>query len=273
MNQSLANSNEQAAALAFGSQAPVFDRLYGNDTIIAYKRMRVRMHMEQFINGRSQLLELNAGTGEDAIYFASKGHSIHATDIAQPMLDQLQEKKKQTTWADRISTEQCSFTALDTLQQRGPYDHVYSNFAGLNCTQHLDQVIQSMGSLVKKGGYITLVLLPSFCLWETMLLFRGKFRTAFRRFTGKKGAAAKVEQKGFRCWYYAPSLVKKMAAKEFIYIRHEGLCSLVPPSYMEGFAENHPRLYQWLVKKENRNGGKRPWRNWGDYYIITFRKK
>jgi hypothetical protein len=53
----------------------------------------------------------------------------------------------------------------------------------------------------------------------------------------------------------------------------EGLCTLVPPSYIEGFAEKHPRIYRILQGCEDRWKGKWPWKYLGDYYIITLRKK
>ncbi|MGZ5220420.1 MAG: hypothetical protein ACXWC7_10085, partial [Chitinophagaceae bacterium] len=53
----------------------------------------------------------------------------------------------------------------------------------------------------------------------------------------------------------------------------EGLCTIVPPSYLQGFAEKHPKIYQSLVKKENKWKAYWPWTTIGDYYIITLRKK
>ena len=109
---------------------------------------------------------------------------------------------------DKVTTELCSFTALDTLRERGPYDLIFSNFAGLNCTGELDRVLRSFAPLLKPGGQVSLVILPGFCLWETLMLFRGKFRTAFRRLlSGRRGARSHVEGHYFRCWYYSPSYV------------------------------------------------------------------
>jgi hypothetical protein len=61
--------------------------------------------------------------------------------------------------------------------------------------------------------------------------------------------------------------------KEFELLGLEGLCTMVPPSYIEHFAEKRPRLYAWLRGLEDRWKGSWPWRAIGDYYIISFRKK
>jgi ubiquinone/menaquinone biosynthesis C-methylase UbiE len=264
---------EQDAAAAFSKQAPVFDQLYGDGTIIAYKRKRVRDHVQQFIPANADILELNAGTGEDAIYFAQLGHHVHATDISPGMQEILVNKVGQADLNNNITHELCSFTELENLSRSGPYDFIFSNFAGLNCTAHLDKVLSSFSHLLKPGGLVTLVVLPKFCWWEFLLLLKGKFRTAFRRFSGSKGAKAHIEGEHFRCWYYNPSFIKKKLKHDFEVVSIEGLCTFVPPSYIEHFPEKHPRLYNYFVKKENRWKRSWPWRSTGDYYIITMQKK
>jgi ubiquinone/menaquinone biosynthesis C-methylase UbiE len=261
------------AADAFNKQAGVFDALYGPDLIVQYKRKRVREHVSRFLQPQSHILELNAGTGEDATWFASQGHRVHATDIAENMLAILEKKSREQGLAQNITTELCSFTDLDNLRNRGPYDYIFSNFAGLNCTNKLNKVLAAFSSLLKPGGYATLVILPPFCLWEFLLLFKGKFRTAFRRFSGKKGTKAHIEGEYFRCWYYSPSYIRRHLQNSFEQSALEGLCTFVPPSYIEKFAEKHPRWFSRLVKWEEKRKRKWPWRNWGDYYIISLRKK
>lgn len=264
---------EQAAATAFSKQAPHFDKLYNDNNIIQYKRKRVREHVAKFLTPRSSILELNAGTGEDAIYFARHGHSVHATDISAGMQELAIKKIKESQLDRAVSFEFCSFTALDGLHNKGPYDLIFSDFAGLNCTAELDKVLDSFTGLLKPGGFITLVILPRFCLWEFLLLFKGKFKTAFRRFSGSKGTKAKIDGEYFRCWYYDPSYIRKHLKNSFDVVALEGLCSLVPPSYIENFMEKYPRLYRFLEKKENSWKSKWPWKTIGDYYIITLQKK
>jgi ubiquinone/menaquinone biosynthesis C-methylase UbiE len=265
--------HEQAAATAFSKQAPHFDLLYNDNTIIQYKRKRVREHVEKFLHPGSSILELNAGTGEDAVHFARQGHTVHATDIAAGMQEVAIKKIKETKTEHAVSFELCSFTELDGLHNKGPYDLIFSNFAGLNCTSELKKVLGLFNDLLKPGGLITLVILPRFCLWEFLLLFKGKFKTAFRRFSGRKGTKAKIDGEYFHCWYYNPSFIRRHLKNSFDVVALEGLCTLVPPSYIENFAEDHPRLYRFLEKKENKWKSKWPWKVVGDYYIITLQKK
>jgi ubiquinone/menaquinone biosynthesis C-methylase UbiE len=267
------NLNEQQAAKAFSKQALIFDEYDAGNTIVQYKRQRVRDHVVRYLPPHSSVLELNAGTGLDAIYFSGEGHRVHATDIAEGMQAKLREKVKSLGLTDRITTELCSFTELETLQRKGPYDLIFSNFAGLNCTPELDKVLQSFDALLRPGGQVTLVILPGFSLWETLLVFKGKFRTAFRRTFSRHGTTAHVEGHYFKCWYYSPSYVVRKLGQAFDLLSVEGLCTIVPPSYIEHFAERHPVLYRWLRDREDRWKERWPWKYIGDYYIISLRKK
>ena len=266
-------ANELCAAHAFSMQAPVFDKLYAGNTIVKYKRQRVRAHLEQLLSPGSHILELNAGTGDDAIYLAQQGHYVHATDIAAGMQEQLVQKVKQYDVNAFVSNELCSYTALSTLKNRGPYDCIFSNFAGLNCTGDLDSVLSSFYKLLRPGGIVVLVMLPKFCVWEALLVFKGKFKTATRRFFSAGGRSAKIDGAAFTCWYYSPRYIKRQVKQQYNLLALEGLCTFVPPSYIEHFAERYPVLFAFLCKLENRYKKSWPWKNIGDYYIISFQRK
>jgi ubiquinone/menaquinone biosynthesis C-methylase UbiE len=270
MNLLSEHINELRTAEAFTRQSFVFDQEFGNDTIIRYKRKRVREHVLKFSHPGEKILELNCGTGEDAMFFSQQGFNVHATDISTGMLSKMKEKILGSQLA--ITNECCSYTELAFLQNRGPYNLIFSNFGGLNCTGELKQVLESFDALLLPGGRVTLVIISRFCLWETLLLFKGKIKTAFRRFFSNRGRKARVEGRDFSCWYYSPSMVIK-AMKNYEPVSIEGLCIFVPPSYIRGFAEKHSGLFRFLVKIEQKLKSSWPWRNAGDYFIITLKKK
>jgi ubiquinone/menaquinone biosynthesis C-methylase UbiE len=265
--------NELKASEAFTKQSKVFDNLYGDDQIIQYKRQRVREHILKYARQNSSMLELNCGTGEDALFFAGKGFKVHATDISSGMLDELKKKIGEKNFENSISIEQCSFTELELLQAKQSFDYIYSNFGGLNCTKELEKVLRAFEKLLAPGGVVTLVIISKFCLWETLLLFRGKFKTAFRRLFATRGRRAHVEGSFFKCWYYSPSFIKSRLQDQYELLSLEGLCTIVPPSYIEKFAEKHPRWFRFLSEKEDKLKDKWPWNRMGDYFIISLRKK
>jgi ubiquinone/menaquinone biosynthesis C-methylase UbiE len=267
------NTSEQKTALAFTSQSAIFDVTSSQNTVIQYKRLRVRQHVKAYLSPNSRILELNSGTGEDAIWFAKNECQVHATDISAGMMQVLIQKIKNENLEKSVTYEFCSFTELDNLSDPGPYDVIFSNFAGLNCTGELFKALSAFDKLLKPGGMATIVMLPPVCLWEILLLFRGKYRTAFRRLFSKKGAAARVEGHEITCWYYHPSHIISALKTGFDVFALEGLCTLVPPSYIQDFPEKYPRLYKILENKEDRLKNKWPWKFIGDYFILSLKKK
>ena len=265
--------NEQLAAHAFSKQAIVFDELYGANTIVQYKRLRVRQSLLSHLRPASRILELNAGTGDDAIYLAQSGHSVHATDIAAGMQEQLVKKVITSGLQSKVTNELCSYTCLEQLQAKGPYDCIFSNFAGLNCTGDLTAVLDSFHELLQPNGVVVLVMLPGFCLWETLLVFKGKFKTAMRRFFSRSGRIANIDGAAFTCWYYSPKFITRHLRDQFTVLGIEGLCTIVPPSYIEHFAEKHPSSFSFLRKMEDRYKTRWPWKYIGDYFILVLKKK
>lgn len=176
MSEPVHTINEQAVAEAFSKQAPIFDKLYSEDSIIQYKRKRVRDHLLKWLKPNSSILELNAGTGEDAVFLAQHGHTVHATDISDAMQTMLKEKVKLHGLQMNISNEICTYTELENLSDRGPYDCIFSNFAGLNCTNELSKVLCSFNDLLKPGGLVTLVILPEFCLGNSSCFSEGNLK-------------------------------------------------------------------------------------------------
>ena len=273
MNTPVSHIHEQKVATAFTRQSDFFDELYSSNSIIQYKRIRVREVLLRYLKPSSDILELNAGTGEDAIFLAGQGHRIHATDISSGMQDKLGKKATLHGFTRSITQEICSFTALDGLKNKGPFDCIFSNFAGLNCTGSLNRVLEEFHDLIRPGGIVVLVMLPRFCLWESLLFLKGKFKAASRRFFSSKGRKANIDGVSFTCWYYSPGYVKNQLQEKFNLLEVEGLCSLVPPSYIEKFPEKYPKTYGYLCRAEDRVKNKWPWKFIGDYYIISFRKK
>ena len=273
MHNQISHSYEDQVAKAFSSQSAIFDKLYEEDLIIQYKRERVRAHLLKLLKQGSTILELNAGTGEDAVYLAERGFPVHAIDISPGMQRELEKKITDRNLSGSVTYEKCSFTKLEELKNKGPYDCIFSNFAGLNCTGDLKKVLGSFEPLLNPEGIVVLVILPGFCLWEILFLLRGKFKTATRRFFSSKGRLAFVEGIPFLCWYYSPGFLKQFVRDKYFQFETEGLCTIVPPSYVEKFAEKHRLWFRRLSALENRFKNRWPWKNIGDYYIISFRKK
>lgn len=254
---------------AFSRQSTVFDAIDDANSIIGWMRERVRKEVLHYIKPSSSILELNCGTGIDSIFFAKRGHHVTATDNAGGMLAALDAKVDTLQLQQYITTKKCSFNNLEQIE--GQFDYVFSNFGGLNCTDKLDKVLDDITRLLKPGGYFTLVIMPKVCPWEILTLFKGYFKTAFRRF-GSKGTSAHLEGVHFQCYYYAPSFITRHLRGKFTLSSLKGLSIVVPPPYIEGFMEKRPELFRRLEKIENSIWAMRPFNGWADHYMITMQK-
>ncbi|MEO8399865.1 MAG: class I SAM-dependent methyltransferase [Ignavibacteriaceae bacterium] len=252
---------------AFSRQSINYDLYEEENIILAEMRKRVRDHLLRYLNKDDRILELNAGTGLDATFFAGKGFQVHATDFSPGMILQIKNKIKKNNLFEKISVQQCSFTNLDEIKT-GPFDYIFSNFGGLNCIPNLREVTKIFPKLLKPGGKITLVLMPKISPWELALMFKGNFKTAFRRFSSKQ-PNAKIEGIKFISYYHSPHKVIKSLDKRFKILKIVGLSSLAPPPFVKNLPFQHPDFYRFLQKLDYQFSHLPLLNRWADHYIIT----
>ena len=204
-------SNIEHSSEAFSAQAVHFDSDEESNWILKWMRKQVYSHEEEFLQPHKM------------------GHSVFAIDNASGMLDQLQKKISAYHFEDRIGYARCSFTQLQTLPLPAErFDHVFSNFGGLNCIPNLKEVIDQLPRLLKPGATITFVIMPRVCPWEIIQFFKGKVRLAFRRFSSS-GTAASIDGHRFIVYYHSPAQVIRSFDDRFTLVKLRGLASLSPP--------------------------------------------
>lgn len=266
-----ASRQEILVSDAFSRQSSVFDQIDESNSLLTWIRDRVRKEVLRHILPNASMLELNSGTGLDAVFFAQNGHKVLATDNADGMLQVLSEKIKALSLENNLSCRKCSFNNLEQLGDT-QFDYVFSNFGGLNCTDNLAKVIQDIDRLLRPGGHFTLVIMPPFCPWEMLTVFKGYFKTAFRRFK-KKGAPSHLEGVYFNSYYYTPSYVLDNVGSNYKLRSLKGLSAIMPPPFIEHFRERNPRLFSMLEWLENKLWDKRPFNRWCDHFMITMQKQ
>lgn len=258
-----------AVAAAFSRQSKNFDAYEESNLILQWMRSVVHQHVLSFIRPGDRILELNAGTGIDAMFFAQHGVYVHATDIASGMIEQLREKTARLNLQKYITIEERSFTNLEGLPLQ-PFNHIFSNFGGLNCVEDPGVVIQQFHRLLKPGGTVTLVVMPPVCPWEIAGMFKGNFRRAFRRMK-RNGTSAHVEGVYFTAYYFTPARLIKMFGKKYRLLSLRGLGSFVPPPCFEKFPRRFPNIFDILKKLEQRFSQRIPFNRWADHFILTMR--
>lgn len=262
---------EQAVSGAFSAQSPKFDTITTTNPMEVIFRDIVRGHVCRYIKHGQRMLELNCGTGLDAVFFAEKGLLVHATDNAEGMLAQLSAKVKAAHMEDRISWQKCSYNHLE-LVERKTFDHVFSNFGGLNCTDDLQSVVKQLNQYLHPGSMVHFVLIAPVCPWEWLTIFKGKYQFAFRRLR-KGGVKSHLEGHYFTTYYYQPHSVRAMFGKGYELAALRSLGCLMPPTFNDYFPAKRPHLFNALKKMELAVNTSWPFNRFGDLYIISLTKR
>src|SRR5215216_4370820 len=256
-------------AEAFSRTAEKYDSFAGDHPHLDRMRNKVYSHVIRHVPHGAHILELNAGTGADAVQLAQRGYFIHATDIAPGMLNRLQEKVDALRLGDVVTIEERSFLSLKDIPG-APFDAIFSDLGGLNCIPDLTPVILQLPNVLKVGGTVSWVLMPHVCLWEMAEVFRGNFSLAFRRFSAGR-VQANLEGLNFGVYYFSPGQVVQWFGDDFELLALEGLSVITPTAESKNFAKLHPRLYRILRQLDDKLSPLWPWYGWGDFYILTMR--
>lgn len=252
---------------AFSRQAASYDQYEMDHPILQWMRTQVRDHAMSFVRSGDRILDLNAGTGLDSVFFAENECYVHAIDISSGMIAELRKKISSQNLGDRISSQICSITELKTIDF-GPFDFVFSNFGGMNCVPDLQIIAKEIPRLLKPHGFFTMVLMPPVCPWELGLVFRGKLKTAIRRLR-RHGTLSHVEGIHFMAHYFTPGKVLKAFGPGFRKVKLQGLASLSPPPYMKNFSKRNRWIYDKLADLDRRIGEIPPFNRWADHFILT----
>jgi ubiquinone/menaquinone biosynthesis C-methylase UbiE len=236
-------------AVPFDHIAPTYDAAFTNSIIGQLQRKRVWTYIESVMPQLKgfEMLELNCGTGEDAVLFGERGFNIVATDISAEMLKVTQKKAEQFSMQHRISSHYLDLESFNETLFDKKFDLVFSNFGGLNCInpESFKKLLDSLPYILKPGGRFIGVIMPRFCAWETIFfLLRLQFKKAFRRFTAKE-VVTDLQGITMKTWYYNPSQIREWSREKFKLVSTKPVGIALPPSYLEKFFSLKKR---WLLR-------------------------
>lgn len=261
----------------FDHIATAYDSVFTRSAIGQLQRKRVWKYIEDIIPELHgfEMLELNCGTGEDALLFGERGFNIVATDISQEMLKVTQKKAEQFSMQHRISSRYLDLESFDETLFDKKFDLVFSNFGGLNCVNpnSLKLLLEKLPSILNPGGRFVGVIMPKFCAWETVFFaMRLQFKRAFRRLTSKE-VISNLHGVDLKTWYYNPSQVKRWSQDKFKLVTIKPIGVALPPSYLENFFTFRRRLLLRLNSFEKKLSASSLFSGMADHFIIDLQLK
>jgi ubiquinone/menaquinone biosynthesis C-methylase UbiE len=258
---------------SFNKIADAFDEQDRANPIIGWMRSIVHdTYLKHFKVGDS-LLELNSGTGIDAVYMAEHGFNIYATDISTKMQSYLLAKiETQNELKNKITARLYSFNEIDKVDKNN-FDGVISNFGGLNCINDFNKLRDDIANRTKTGAYFIAAVMNKICPWE-MLYYSLKlnFKKAFRRFN-KEGIDGAIDDETVKTFYFTP---KEFGNKFKPYFKIKKIYTLglyTPSPYMYGIYNRIELLVKLWMKIDELLKGFFPFNRFGDHFILVMERK
>jgi SAM-dependent methyltransferase len=265
-------------ALAFDSVAPTYDGPQGNNHLIQRMRDIVWRQIDALLPAvPAEMIDLGCGTGIDAQHFAELGHHVVATDWSPAMVERA-AARADVVGPGTITAVHAGSQELDLLapQHEGRFHMAYSNFGPLNCVPDLGVTAQSLGALMRPGGYALFTVIGRWCPWEMAHYTRTRrWQRATVRF---EKDITPVGMNGGTIWtrYHTP----REFAREWIgsegrweLVRYEGLSTFVPPPYLTSMSEHHPAAFERMAQLDARTAAWPVLRSMGDHFLIVLRRR
>jgi ubiquinone/menaquinone biosynthesis C-methylase UbiE len=266
----IASHAAQSAAHPFDAVAPTYDEWFEQSTITQAIRKIVHTSCAKYFHSGDHVLELNCGTGTDALFLTSIGIRVTATDASPSMIERARSKLSGQLASGLAEVEVMEFGEVQSLREHD-FDGVFSNFGGLNCAREPERVLHDVALRLKPDGVFIACLMNRRCAWEMMSFFlRGKFREAGRR---RRQAAVKVGQATVPVTYYTPRSFSGLMSEYFIVEEIYGLNILSPGPNSRAFVAGFPGITKFLLGADRLVRGLPPFSGLGDHFVVVGRRR
>jgi len=253
--------------MAFESLAWKYDDLFSRSRIGTQRGTVWDVLADTFRPGDT-ILVLNCSTREEEIFLAMLGVSDVACGAAEGMVHTGRNQRQPDA---PMQLDLAPAEHLMMIRPGALFDGVLSNFSGLNSVADLNRTARDLASMVSMGAPVILCLSTRFCLSETLwFLLHGKFRKAFRRYSGI--ATLKVGNSTTKIRYPGLRKVRKLFSPSFIMRSCTGIGIAVPPSYLEPVFRKYSRVLRLLRRIDNGIAHLPLLRTIGDHILVCFER-
>jgi 2-polyprenyl-3-methyl-5-hydroxy-6-metoxy-1,4-benzoquinol methylase len=264
--------NTSANHSAFDGIAPAYDSIFTQTSVMRAQRWIVWKVVQKTFQPGSRILEINCGTGEDAVFMARMGLSVLACDASKGMIEVAQRRKAFEGGDLPINFRTLPTERIRSVAELGLFDGVFSNFSGLNFVRDLGQVAKDLAALTRPRARLLLCVASRICLSETLwFAAQLQMKRAARRFSGF--GIEPVGDAQIEVWYRTVQNIRRQFAPFFrLYdVRAVGLS--VPPYYFEPWAKKHPMGMRMAATFDRAFQRVPLLRAMGDHVLLAFEKR
>jgi len=250
---------------AFDALAGTYDETFTSVSIAALMRQAVWRRADTVFRPGSTVLEMNCGTGEDAVHLAMRGVRVVATDISPEMVRVASEKAAARGMSDLVETAQLAWEDLDSLPEAS-FDGVLSDFGGLNCVRDFTSVATALAKRLKPGSPVLLCVMGPVAIWEWLWFgIRLPPSKAVRRLRPN------AQWRGIPLRYPSPFTLGRAFSGGFRVKRVSAIGVLLPPC-LESIAPRWPRVITALNRCERRFEAVPPLPWMADHYLLELER-
>lgn len=257
----------------FDAVAARYDETFTSSLIGQAQRAGVWSELVKTFRPGDRILEIGCGTGIDACFVAERGVQVVACDASPQMIEvatrRIQERQLQKLVRPRVLRAE----DISTLPSDELFDGAFSNFGALNCVEDLRDVARGLASMLKPGAHVLLCWMGPYCLWEMIwYLAHGNNDKAFRRLH-RAGVTARIADRvSLRVHYPSVTSLARTFAPEFRLRSIKGIGVAVPPSYLDPWAERHPRLLKLGEQIDSYIARSPGFRSLGDHVLVRLER-
>lgn len=261
-----------SAQAYWDSAANTYEQDFSGTVIGKTRRAAVWRELLRVFQPGQRVLELNCGTGIDAVFLAQRGIRVLACDIAPRMIELARQRVADTNLQESISLHILPNENLSALRNEPPFDGAFSNFSGLNCVEDLSTVANDLASLLKPGAHAVFSLMGRFVPWEVAwFLAHGNAKSAFRRLSN--AAASSRELSTVKIQHPSVKDLEHLFAPSFRLLRWKGVGITVPPTYLERWARRFPAVIHALAGLDRAIERVPGLRNMADCVVLEFERQ
>jgi SAM-dependent methyltransferase len=225
--------------------AETYDQIFPETLIGRAQRDAVWRKLERVFESGQRILELNCGTGIDAVHLAQRGIQVLACDLSPRMIELATGRSVAANVANLAAFRVMPTEDIAQLAEQGPFDGAFSNFSGLNCVEDLSLVAHSLAQLLGPGAKALICMVGRIAPWEiAWYLGHGEARKAMRRLRPFR------EDPRVQANYPSVRAIARAFAPGFQLRSWQGIGVAVPPSCMEPWACRFPKLLNCLAQAD-----------------------
>jgi ubiquinone/menaquinone biosynthesis C-methylase UbiE len=233
------------------------------------RRHAVWRRLDKIFSPGQKLLELNCGTGIDAVHLAKRGIQLVACDISSRMIDLARKLAASTSTSELIDFRVLPNEEIASLKGENVFDGAFSNFCGLNCVEDLPAVVRELTRLVRPGAPVLLCMIGRFVPWEiAWFLAHGAPGKALRRLRGKSFHSS--DPGTVRIQRPSVGEITRAMSPAFRLQRWSGVGIAVPPTYTENRMQHFPRTIKGLAGIDRVIGDLPVFRRMADCVVLEF---